>query len=450
MKRILCLAGLAMVLSLGMVFAGAEGEKGAAPAAGQSGSSGVINLTLVRIGYNDAQVQMAKSRVSGYYPDDEYWYQARLAIDKNYPQAKVEWVDWGWAEQLDTKQRATIAAGTPPTNVAGEAFFPAYADSGMLQEVPAWVYENLNPNYVFKGRDGKVYGVEYKTSIFMLFYNKNLLKSAGLDPEKPPKTWSEWQSMSKQITAWGKGKYWGGGIPSFPHNGGALRATPFFRQLGVDFGNGDKVYLNDPKVHQVLQFIREMNANFPAGLANGMDENPFWNAFRMPDQQTIGFVVDGAWNQQRSKIAGLNDVGIADLPLPDKGGQVGNCQVGAMWIGVPKGVPKEHADLFWKIFVEVSLKEDILKLFIDTNYSPGLKTLLDFQSKMTNPDALSGRVAASTLLNSPVTGQAAFYKNNGQVWEILCQQVLARTTMSNTPIPQICSEAQARIEPLLK
>jgi multiple sugar transport system substrate-binding protein len=433
-----------------IVFGGCSRKEGMSGEGSGAAGSAKISMTLVRIGYNDTQIQMAKSRASGYIPDDSFYEGNRQKIEAAYPDIALDWVDWGWAEALDTKQRAMIAAGTPPTNVAGEAFYPAYAEAGLLQEVPGWVLEGVNPTYVFKGRDGKPYGVGYKTSIFMLFYNKNILREVGLDPDKPPKTWSEWKRMSEQITAAGKGKFWGGGIPSFPHNGGALRATPFFRQLGTDFGGGEVINLNDPKVQQELQFIRDMNANFPPGLANGVDEEPFWNAFRMPDQQNIAFVVDGAWNQQRSAVSGLREVGVAPLPLPDSGGQVGNCQVGACWIGVPVGVPKEVTDLFWKIFREIVLSEEQLKNWIDTNYSPALQTMLEDQSKMEDPMSYSGRVAATEIMTNDIPGQAAFYKNHAQIWEIINQNVLARSTMTNVPISQICNEAQSRIEALLR
>ncbi|CAG7623135.1 hypothetical protein PAESOLCIP111_02486 [Paenibacillus solanacearum] len=43
----------------------------------------------------------------------------------------------------------------------------------------------------------------------ILYYNKDVLKQAGLDPEKPPKTWDELRDMSKTITAKGKGDVYG-------------------------------------------------------------------------------------------------------------------------------------------------------------------------------------------------------------------------------------------------
>ncbi|BCG58237.1 ABC transporter substrate-binding protein [Paenibacillus sp. URB8-2] len=43
----------------------------------------------------------------------------------------------------------------------------------------------------------------------ILYYNKDVLKNAGLDPESPPKTWDELRTMAKTVTASGKGDVFG-------------------------------------------------------------------------------------------------------------------------------------------------------------------------------------------------------------------------------------------------
>jgi multiple sugar transport system substrate-binding protein len=52
----------------------------------------------------------------------------------------------------------------------------------------------------------------------MLYYNKKVMKDAGLDPNKPPKTWDELRAMSKVIADKGKGDVYGlifpGGEPT--------------------------------------------------------------------------------------------------------------------------------------------------------------------------------------------------------------------------------------------
>lgn len=48
--------------------------------------------------------------------------------------------------------------------------------------------------------DGKYYGFPIDNATVVLFYNPKLFKEAGLDPNKPPKTWDELISYAKKLT----------------------------------------------------------------------------------------------------------------------------------------------------------------------------------------------------------------------------------------------------------
>ncbi|MCL2058303.1 MAG: extracellular solute-binding protein [Oscillospiraceae bacterium] len=418
-------------------------------AAAEPDADQVYNLSISMLGASDNQIATYLAKELGPSPSDNFYMYNREQADNNYPNVTWEWNEWGWAEALDQKQRASITAGTPPTNIAGEAFIPSYINANILQEIPEWVLEDINPSFVATGADGKAYCIAYKTSTFMLFYNKDLVEQAGFDPEEPPATWEDWRTVSMAITELGAGSFWGGGIPSFPHNGGALRATPFFRQLGTDFGGMDEINLDDPKVQEVLKYIREMNENLPPGLGNGIDEGPLWNAFSdKPEEQNIGFVVDGSWRESSALRNNLN-IGVAPLPLPE-GGVPGNCLVGTVYIGVPVGVPAEETALFWDFYKNVCLSEPALMNFVGDNLVVPRQSMLDNSSLFEGEGKAAARIAIADLMSGTYTGQAAFVTNDGQIWEIINQQVLARTTMTNDPIETICAEAMVQIEALLR
>ncbi len=48
--------------------------------------------------------------------------------------------------------------------------------------------------------EGKLYGVPWVMSPYALFYNKKLFAEAGLDPERPPKTWQELRDYALKLT----------------------------------------------------------------------------------------------------------------------------------------------------------------------------------------------------------------------------------------------------------
>ncbi|MCG8607233.1 ABC transporter substrate-binding protein [bacterium] len=47
----------------------------------------------------------------------------------------------------------------------------------------------------------KVYAIPTNTSTIVLFYNKDLFRRAGLEPDKPPRTWQEVEEMSRIVKA---------------------------------------------------------------------------------------------------------------------------------------------------------------------------------------------------------------------------------------------------------
>lgn len=59
---------------------------------------------------------------------------------------------------------------------------------------------NFLPNVLELAQvDGKQVGIPFSISAPVLYYNADLFRQAGLDPNKPPRTWQEVQSYSKQI-----------------------------------------------------------------------------------------------------------------------------------------------------------------------------------------------------------------------------------------------------------
>ena len=55
-------------------------------------------------------------------------------------------------------------------------------------------------------KDGKLYSMPYNSSTPIFYYNKDAFKKAGLDPEKPPKTWQDVEAYAKKLMASGAAK----------------------------------------------------------------------------------------------------------------------------------------------------------------------------------------------------------------------------------------------------
>ena len=57
----------------------------------------------------------------------------------------------------------------------------------------------IKPVVGYYMKDGKLYSMPYNSSTPIFYYNKDAFKKAGLDPEKPPKTWKEVEAYAKKL-----------------------------------------------------------------------------------------------------------------------------------------------------------------------------------------------------------------------------------------------------------
>jgi sn-glycerol 3-phosphate transport system substrate-binding protein len=112
-------------------------------------------------------------------------------------------------EGVQEKFLATLVGGDVPELIQMEIHAtPQFASAGALapmeqfyKDDSAFNFDDLVPATLLNQRwEGKLYAMPINRSTPLLYYNKNLFKAAGLDPEKPPKTWTEFKSMGKALT----------------------------------------------------------------------------------------------------------------------------------------------------------------------------------------------------------------------------------------------------------
>ena len=112
-------------------------------------------------------------------------------------------------QDLATRIQADIVAGQPvdlsQMTFAALGFATENLGAQPLEDiVPAAElsahFTSMVPNGLELGRlGGKTYGLAYTFSTPVLFYNADLFKKAGLDPNTPPTTWAELKEMGLQI-----------------------------------------------------------------------------------------------------------------------------------------------------------------------------------------------------------------------------------------------------------
>jgi sn-glycerol 3-phosphate transport system substrate-binding protein len=103
----------------------------------------------------------------------------------------------------------------------------------------------IKPVTGYYTKDGKLYSMPYNSSTPIFYYNKDAFKKAGLDPEKPPKTWKDVEAAARKIIGSGGAKCgFSTGWPSWTmvENMHATHDQPFASKAN-GFGGVDGVQL---------------------------------------------------------------------------------------------------------------------------------------------------------------------------------------------------------------
>ncbi|NVK17751.1 MAG: ABC transporter substrate-binding protein [Methylocystaceae bacterium] len=188
-----------------------------------------------------------------------------------------------------------------------DAIIP-FDDVVSTEEDKKWL-NSFYPALMENGKvGGKTYGVPFQRSTIVMYYNKDLFKKAGLDPEKAPQTWDELVSMGKKLTKDGQ---WGAMIPStgYPYwMFGALT-----KQNGEVLMNqaGNETYFDKEGVVEALDYWKSLGSQHKI-MPQGTIE---WGTLRQNFlEQKTAIMWHSTGNLTAVKKNATFDFGVAMLP----------------------------------------------------------------------------------------------------------------------------------------
>lgn len=125
-------------------------------------------------------------------------------------EVKVEAMYGGSYEDTTKKLLASVVAGdTPVVAHMAMAYTAQFILDGYFESLNSYFAKDakVKETDFVKGLlelnrwKGELYGMPFNCSNPIMYYNKDLFRAAGLDPEKPPVTWDELYEYAKKIAA---------------------------------------------------------------------------------------------------------------------------------------------------------------------------------------------------------------------------------------------------------
>jgi multiple sugar transport system substrate-binding protein len=199
-------------------------------------------------------------------------------FEKRNQNIKVESVGIPFNQYKDQVLVMTSSGNAPDVIMGNSQMMVAFDGANVLgplngvvkREVINDIYKNNQTGTTFHG---KLMALSWAPHPIAMFYNKDLFKQAGLDPEKPPQTWNAMIDAAKKIAALKKDKdgnqIYGLSLP----DGKASHSGAVFNGIIYAFGGQfvDKkgnVVFDNKSTKEAFKFFKEMvdSGVMPAGV----------------------------------------------------------------------------------------------------------------------------------------------------------------------------------------
>lgn len=299
-------------------------------------------------------------------------------FERDNPGIRVKLLGMGAGAMNPQKLMTAIVGGSPPDIVRQDRFtINDWASRGAFRPLDDLIARDRNDPFCPKEEEyypaawqeakyqGQLYGIPTQADDRVLYWNRQVfresaaeLRAAGLDPDRPPRTWSETLAYSKVLTQFNSdGTIKRAGF--IPNNGNSwLYLYAFQNNASFLSPDGTKCTLNSPAAVEALQFMKD-GYDLLGGYANSLK---FESSFRGGQNNPfaigqVAMVINGDWNiAQLARYAPKAEFGTAPAPVPDdrfyKRGRFANepdtfvtWSGGFSWV-IPKGAP--HVEEAWK------------------------------------------------------------------------------------------------------
>lgn len=209
--------------------------------------------------------------------------------------------------------------------------------------------------------DGKVWGIPFQRSTVVLYWNKDLFKAAGLNPDQPPKNWQELVDFAKRVNRPDQG-VWGLKIPSDGYPYWLLQGFAIQSGRNLMDDTGKNVYFNSAENVKALEFfvsLAKTHKVMPEGvIAWAATPTDFLGGKAAMIYHTTGSLTNIKKNAQFP-------FGVAFLPAGDKG--YGTPTGGGNLYVFNKISPEKQAAA-WKFVRFMTQPERLAQWSMDTGY----------------------------------------------------------------------------------
>ncbi|MFH8487662.1 ABC transporter substrate-binding protein [Streptomyces longisporoflavus] len=365
--------------------------------------------------------------------DDSYhsWDAATLARCSKQLGITIEQQSVPAAQVMTKSLRMASSKSLPDVIQFDASEMPTFAEAGGLTDLRTLGLSTKDiPQGIvdFGSYKGTYYGAARTVNTLALFYNKDILKKAGLDV---PTTWDEMRRTAKELT---KARQYGIALSAGGAEDGVFQFTPFMWSNG-----GDESDLGSKQVAEALDYWKGLIKD---GSLSKSTVN--WTQADVNDQFMAGnaaMMINGPWQVETLNTKKSLDWGIARIPVPETGDKsVG--PLGGAILTVPNTGDTRREKTAAKIIRCMSSEKEQISYARNSWMVPANEKAADlWRKEVPELDALADQVATARSRTAKVGArwssvslalQSAFQSAlTGQSSEAALQRAQQRATSGN-------------------
>ncbi len=317
----------------------------------------------------------------------EYWRDPELEVlrkqleefESQNPNIHLEVTQVPWSDAYREITTALAGGVMPDVLELGMTWHGEFMDIGALEPLNDYITPEMksdifNSSWEFWTVDGKIAGVPTEAQPWGLSYRRDIFKEAGLDPDKPPKTWDELVKYAKKLKehtgGWGVGIYaiqpkvqwcWipvmiSADCPLLAKEGGKWKSV-----INTPNGlSGMHAFIDLVTVHKVMpvDVVGEGFTECIEGFKQG----------KYPIITPIGLFIEPnltPWDPSQAKWA------FAELPVINRKGTLASHTAYAISSSC------EHKKEAWKLIEFLASSENIIEISIAGNLNPPRRSAMD-------------------------------------------------------------------------
>jgi len=273
-----------------------------------------------------------------------------------------------WQES-EKKVLTAVISGNPPSLVSQFVPLVKWASRMALRPLDDFIekdnydtkvfYPALMEEMVYKDR---VFGLPQATAAYALYYNKDLFRAAGLDPERPPRTWDELEQFAGAMDSMDvEGRIQRMGyLPDWDNLVPSIMQTSLIMawELGATLisNDGEEAQLDDERMARSLQWVVDYYENYDIKRVRAFRGTFGYDAQHCFISEKVGMFIGSNYIMDNLKRYRPDiDYGVATIPIPQLGDPTAS-PAGVFWYAIPRNA--SHPEAAWE-FMTFSTQAEI-------------------------------------------------------------------------------------------